>query len=109
MYQNKRIYIELDDNLKVYSVKVIRSNSISMKIPLRSWTRLRTAPIYSTIIHQALQIREKNAIKTIRERDETNDVDKGNLTNRMVRMEKSLKSIEATLKSLSEKMNQKNF
>ena len=109
VYQNKRIYIELDDNLKVYSVKMIRSNSISMKIPLRSWTRLRIAPIYSKIIHQVLQIREKNAMKTIREREETNDIEKGNLTNRMARMEKSLKSIEATLKSLSAKMNQKNF
>lgn len=107
MYQNKRIYIELDDECKVYSVKVLRSNSVSMRVPLRSWTRLRTAPIDSKIIQQALHIREKNVIKTIRERDEGNEVEKGNLSSRMARMEKSLKSIEATLKLLSDKMNQK--
>lgn len=107
MYQNKRIFIELDDQYKVYSVKVLRSNSISMRVPLRSWTRLRTAPIYPKIIQQALQIREKNVLKTFREREENNEIERGNLTSRMARMEKSLKTIEATLKILSDKINQK--
>lgn len=106
MYQNKRIYIELDDQYKVYSVKMIRSNSMSMKVPLRSWTRLRTAPIHSKIIQQALQIRE-NTMKTFREREETNDIEKGSLISRVARIEKSLKAIETTLKILTNKINQK--
>lgn len=97
----------MDDQYKVYSVKVLRSNSISMRVPLRSWTRLRTAPIHSKIIQQALQIREKNGMKTYREREETNGIEKGSFISRIARMEKSLKTIETTLKILSDKMNQK--
>lgn len=107
MYQNKRIYIELDDHNKVYSVKVLQRNSISMRVPLRSWTRLRTAPIDSKIIQQALQIREKNVTKSFHERDECNENGMANIINRMTRMEKSLKTIETTLKLLSDQMNQK--
>ncbi|XP_031636687.1 transient receptor potential cation channel protein painless-like [Contarinia nasturtii] len=106
VYQNKRIYIELDDQCKVYSVKMLRSSSMSMRVPLRSWTRLRTAPIDSKIIQQALQIRQRNVNRKYRERGENNDVERDILASRMARMEKSLTTIEATLKILTDKIKE---
>lgn len=105
VYQNKRIYIEQDDKYQVYSVKVLRPNAIAMKVPIRNWTRLKTIPINSKIIQQALQIREKYFIKKYRgDRDDNNELDRGYRTSRLTRMEKSLKTIEKNLKKLNDRM-----
>lgn len=106
VYQDKRIYIELDDNRKVYSVKVMPSNVICLRVPLKSYLRIRTARMSSKIIRDALQIREKHEMNKNRENDK-NQHDRNQLLDRIVKIENTLETMETTLKAINERLNQK--
>lgn len=103
VYRDKRIYIELDDKQKVYSVKVVPSNIFCMRVPLRSWTRIQTARMSSKIIDNALQIREKHEINKHNE-EQQNEHDRDQLINRIVEIENTLKTMNATLNAISKKL-----
>lgn len=108
VYKDKRIYIELEDDRKIYSVKVMStSNLVCLQVPLRSWTRLRTARMSKIIVRRALQIREKKEVKKYRESkndEREHELESENLINRITKMEETLKAMEASLKSICDKL-----
>lgn len=103
VYQDKRIYIELDDERKIYSVKTMPSNVICLRVPIKSYLRLRTARMSPKIIRDALRIREEYEMNK-NKRSQRDDFDQ--LLNRIVKMENILETVETTLKVISEKFNQ---
>lgn len=105
VYQDKRIYIELDDTRKVYSVKVMPSEVICLRVPLRSWMRLRTIQMSLNIVRNALEIRERHEIKKHNEL-ESDELEQNRLINRIDKMEDTLKTIQATLKAICDKLDQ---
>lgn len=104
VYQDKRIYIELEDGRKVYSVKKMESNMICLQVPLKSWTRLRTARLSTKIVQRALQIREKKEIKKHRECG-TSENEQEHLIHRITKMESTLATIDDTLKLIIDKLD----
>lgn len=104
VYQDKRIYIELEDGRKVYSVKKMESNMICLQVPLKSWTRLRTARLSTKIVQRALQIREKKEIKKHRECG-TSENEQEHLILRITKMESTLATIDDTLKLIIDKLD----
>lgn len=104
VYQDKRIYIELEDGRKVYSVKKMESNMICLQVPLRSWSRLRTARLSTKIVQRALQIREKKEIKKHRE-CRTSENEQEHLIHRITKMESTLATIDDTLKLIIDKLD----
>lgn len=107
VYQDKRIYIELDDTFQVYSVKVMPSDVICLRVPLRSWMRLRTLRMSRPIVRSALRIRERYGMKKYNKL-ENDEYDQNRLIiiNRIDRIEKTLKTIEATLEEICNKLDQ---
>lgn len=103
VYQDKRIYIELEDQRKIYSVKVMPSNVICLRVPLKSYLRIHKARMSASIIRDALRIREKFEMNK-NKKSQRNNIDQ--LLKRVVKMENTLETIEATLKAISEKLNQ---
>lgn len=107
VYQDKRIYIELDDDRKIYSVKVMESKMVCLQVPLKSWTRLRTARLSSKIVQRALQIREKNELKKHRVGG-NGEGEQEQLNNRIAKMENTLQTMENTLKMIVDKLDKLN-
>ena len=108
VYKDKRIYIELDDNRKIYSVKVMPSNIICLRVPLKSYLRIRSARMSSKIIRDALLIREKHEMNRNKESENEQIVrDQDQFIDRIVKIENTLMTMEKILKGISKKINQK--
>lgn len=100
--------MELDDENTVYSVKVMPSNIVCLRVPLRSWLRFRYARLGQIIIQNALEIREKQEVEKRRvSRKEFGENSQECLLNRVTEIENTLKSMEATLKAITDKLNEK--
>lgn len=107
VYRDKRIYVELDDMNKVYSVKET-DNIVCLRVPLRSWTRLRSARMSQKIIDSALDIIERHEVEKHRKREElVTDNGQNDLVNRIIQIEDTLKLMQATLKQISDKLDEK--
>lgn len=106
VYQDKRIYIELDDKRKIYSVKVMSSNEICLRVPLKSYLRVRTARMSAKIIRDAMIILEEQEMNKEKE-NEKNQRDQNQLIERIVKIEKSLKTMEKLLRVLLSKKSNK--
>lgn len=76
---------------------------ICLRVPLRSWIRLRTARMSTKIVHHALQIRERHEMNKLSEVD-SSDQERDHLINRITRIENTLKTMESTLKAISSKL-----
>lgn len=81
------------------------SDVICLRVPLRSWTRFRTARMNLKIVQHALQILERHEMNkhTCRE-EECDERERDQLIDRIVKMEKTLKTMEDTLKAISSKL-----
>lgn len=77
-------------------------------MPLKSYLRIRTARMSSKIVRDALVILEEREMKKNRKikEFERNQRDQDQLTDRIVKLEKSLKSMEKLLRGISKKLNQ---
>lgn len=104
VYEDKRIYIELDDKRKVYAVKVMPSKVICLRVPLKSYLRIRTTRMSSEIIRHALQIREKYAMNKNKSNDNSQR-DRDQILDRIVKIESTLETMETTLKAISERLS----
>lgn len=104
VYDEKRILIDLEDEGKVYcKVKHSDVDRVCLQVPLKSWTRFRTARMSDKIISKALQILERHEKNKHRsERRDENEPDQ--MMSRIIRMERTLKVMEATLKTISSKL-----
>lgn len=77
---------------------------ICLQVPLKSWTRLRTARLSTKIVQRALQIREKKEIKKHRECG-TSENEQEHLIHRITKMESTLATIDDTLKLIIDKLD----
>lgn len=107
MYQDKRIYIELDDMNTIYSVKTMPLNNVCLRVPLKNWTRIRSARMSSTVVQNSLEIRERHEVDKHRNRKELEDNPQGMLIHRVMEIENTLKMMNTTLKAITDKLNEK--
>lgn len=92
----------------IYSVKKMPSNIVCLRVPLRSWTRLRAARLSQIIIQNALEIRERQEVEKHRvSRKEFGENAQENLLHRITEIENTLKTMDAALKAITEKLNDK--
>lgn len=104
VYRDKRIYVELDDINIVYAVKVMPSNIVCLRVPLRHWTRIRSARMSTKIIQNALEIRERSELEKHRSRKEYGENIQESLINRITEIENTLKTMNETLRAITEKL-----
>lgn len=83
----------------VYAEKVVPSNFVCLRVPLRSWARCRIARMSPKIVRKALRIREKNEVQKYSEAAEQEQ-----LITRITGIENTLKTMEATLKLICDKL-----
>lgn len=105
VYRDKRIYTELDDTCEIYSVKVMQTKEICLRVPLRSWTRLRTARLNPIIIRRALRIREKKEVDKRRDNQDYIDTKRDKLNDRIARIENILIKMETALQVINDKLD----
>lgn len=91
----------------VYAEQVVPPNFACLRVPLRSWSRCRIARMSAKIVHAALRIRERNEMK--KHRKITDDENDGNeqLIKRIDAIETTLKTMETTLKLISDRLVEK--
>lgn len=99
--------MELDDKYRVYSVKDVPEKMICLRVPLRCWTRLRSARMSRKIIQGALEVRERHTIEKHRFPNELIGNEQANILNRITKIEDTLKVIELSLKQLTDKLIEK--
>lgn len=81
------------------------SNVICLRVPLKSYLRIRTARMSPKIIRDALEILEENEMNKNKDNEKTQR-DQNQLIDRIVKLEKSLKTMEKLLRGISKKLNQ---
>lgn len=89
----------------VYAEKMIPPSFVCLRVPLRSWVRCRVARMSPKIVHSALRIREKNLLKKHNEAAD-NEYEGEQLVNRIIGIETTLKAMEATLKTICDKLSE---
>lgn len=80
------------------------SHVVCLRVPLKSYLRIRTARMSPKIVRHALEIREKHEMNKIKE-NEKNQRDH-QLVDRIVKIENTLKTMEEILRGISKKLNQ---
>lgn len=80
------------------------TNVICLRVPLRSWLRIQNARMSPKIIRHAIEIREKRELnKNIK--PEKTENKRNQLVNRIVKIENTLRKMEATLNAIRNRMN----
>lgn len=79
------------------------SNMICLRVPLKSYSRIRTARMSPKIIRDALQIREKHEMNKNKKNKETQH---DQILERIVKIESALQTMEIALKVITEKLAQ---
>lgn len=83
----------------------MESNVICLRVPLKSYLRIRTARMSPKIIRDAMVILEKHEMNKNKQNDKSQR-DQDQLIDRIVKLEKSLKTMEKLLRGISKKLNQ---
>lgn len=84
------------------------SEVICLRVPLRSWMRIKTARMSPKIVHDAIQIREKHELIVHNaEEDHEFERERNQFEHRIVKIENTLKAIQTTLKAITKKLDER--
>lgn len=85
----------------------MESDVVCLRVPLKSYLRIRTARMSMKIIRDSIIILEEHEMnKNKNMENDKNHRDQDQLIDRIVKLEKSLKTMEKLLRGISKKLNQ---